>query len=66
MYLSTVVSTQEEVRLDEKNQNMLIQKIANLAGTGEDNVSYKKALIKLQENRIFDLKLYRFTIDMSH
>ena len=28
---------------------MLIQKIANLAGTGEDNVSYKKALIKLQE-----------------
>ena len=42
MYLSTVVSTQEEVRLDEKNQNMLIQKIANLAGTGEDNVSYKK------------------------
>lgn len=48
-YLSTVVSTQEEVRLDEKNQNMLIQKIANLAGTGEDNVSYKKALIKLQE-----------------
>ena len=45
MYLSTVVSTQEEVRLDEKNQNMLIQKIANLAGTGEDNVSYKKALI---------------------
>lgn len=49
MYLSTVVSTQEEVRLDEKNQNMLIQKIANLAGTGEDNVSYKKALRKLQE-----------------
>lgn len=49
MYLSTVVSTQEEVRLDEKNQNMLIQKIANLAGTGDDNVSYKKALIKLQE-----------------
>lgn len=49
MYLSTVVSTQEEVRLNEKNQNMLIQKIANLAGTGEDNVSYKKALIKLQE-----------------
>ena len=58
MYLSTVVSTQEEVRLDEKNQNMLIQKIANLAGTGEDNVSYKKALIKLQEKikSISDLK----------
>lgn len=49
MYLSTVVSTQQDVRLDEKNQNMLVQKIANLAGTGEDNVSYKKAVTKLQE-----------------
>lgn len=49
MYLSTVVSMQQEIRLDEKNQTMLIQKIANLAGTGEDNVSYKKALTKLQE-----------------
>ena len=53
MYTSTVVSMQEEVRLDDKNQNMLIQKIANLAGTGEDNVSYKKALTKLQ-NKIRD------------
>lgn len=49
MYLSTVVSMQEEVRLDEKDQNILVQKIANLAGTGEDNVSYKKALTRLQE-----------------
>lgn len=49
MYLSTVVSMQEEVRLNDKDQNILIQKIANLAGTGEDNVSYKKALTKLQD-----------------
>ena len=48
-YLSTVVSMQEEVRLNEKDQNILVQKIANLAGTGEDNVSYKKAITKLQE-----------------
>ena len=53
MYTSTVVSMQQEVRLDDKNQNMLIQRIANLAGTGEDNVSYKKALTKLQ-NKIRD------------
>lgn len=49
MYLSTVVSPQEEVRLKDKDQNILIQKIANLAGTGEDNVSYKKAIEKMQE-----------------
>lgn len=48
-YLSTVVSMQQEVRLEEKEQNLLIQKIANLVGTGEDNVSYKKALGKLQD-----------------
>lgn len=48
-YLSTVVSMQQEVRLEEKEKNLLIQKIANLAGTGEDNVSYKKALGKLQD-----------------
>lgn len=48
-YLSTVVSMQQEVRLEEKDQNILIQKIANLASSGEDNVSYKKAIQKLQE-----------------
>lgn len=49
MYTSTVVSMQEEVRLDDKNQNILIQKIANLAGTGDDNISFKKVIAKLQE-----------------
>lgn len=49
MYLSTVVSMQEEVRLNEKEKNMLIQKIANLAGTGEEKVSYQKALTRLQD-----------------
>ena len=53
MYTSTVVSMQEEVRLDDKNQNILIQKIANLAGSGDDKVSYKNALSKLQ-NKLRD------------
>lgn len=53
MYLSTVVSMQQEVRLEEKDQNALIQKIANIAGTGEDNVSYKKSMEKLQ-NKLRD------------
>ena len=50
-YLSTVVSSQQEVRLEEKDQNLLVQKIANLAGTGDDNISYKKAVTKL-DNKI--------------
>ena len=52
MYLSTVVSTQEEVRLDEKNQNMLIQKIANIAGTGNSNMSYNKAKDRLNKKQL--------------
>lgn len=49
MYLSTVVSMQESVRLEEQDQNSLVQKIANIAGTGKDNISYKKANEKLQK-----------------
>lgn len=46
-YLSTVVSMQQEVRLAEKEQIALVQKIANLAGTGDDNISYKKVVAVL-------------------
>ena len=49
MYLSTVVSMQQELKLDDKTQNVLVQKIANLAGTGDDSISYKKAMSKLQD-----------------
>ena len=52
-YLSTVVTSQQEVRLDEKDQNLLVQKIANLAGTGDDKISYKKAFTKL-DNKLKD------------
>ena len=38
---------QQEVKLDEKKQNSLIQKLSNIMLTGEDDVSYKKTLNKL-------------------
>ena len=38
-FLSTLAINQEEVKLEKSNQNILLQKIANLVGTGEDNVS---------------------------
>ena len=43
-------SNQQEVKLEKSEQNILIQKIANLVGTGEDNVSYKRAIDRI--NRI--------------
>lgn len=50
-FKSTFVSMQQEVKLDTQSQNALIQKIANIAGTGEDNISYKKAMEKLNKKQ---------------
>ncbi len=50
-FISTFVSMQQEVKLDTQSQNVLIQKIANIAGTGDDNVSYKKAIEKLSKKQ---------------
>ena len=52
MFLSTVVSMQEEVKLDKQEQNVLVQKLANLAGSGDDNLSYKKIIDKLNKMQI--------------
>ena len=42
--LSTVVASQNETRIDANMQNILIQKVANLAESGDEEVSYKKAV----------------------
>ena len=55
IFLSTLVSQQQEVRLDRQTQNFLIQKVANLAGTGDDNVSYKKAIEKLNKKQVEEI-----------
>ena len=47
IFLSTIVSYQNEVRLEKGEQNFLVQKIANLVGTGEDNVSYRIAMDRI-------------------
>ena len=52
LFLSTVVVSQQEVKLEKNQQNMLIQKIANLVGTGEDNVSYKRALDRINRRQL--------------
>lgn len=54
-FMSTFVSMQQEVKLDMQSQNVLIQKIANLAGTGDDNISYKKALEKLSKRQLEEI-----------
>ena len=52
MFTSTVVSMHDEVKLNKQEQSILVQKLANLAGTGDDNVSYKKLIDKLNKIQI--------------
>ncbi len=58
-FLSTIASMQQEVRLEKNSQNVLIQKMANIAGTGQDNVSYKKAVDKLYKKQLDEVGTYR-------
>ncbi len=58
-FLSTLVSMQQEVKLGKQEQNTLLQKLANLAGTGEDNVSYKKAMEKINKRQIEEIGTLR-------
>ncbi|MBO5005101.1 MAG: AAA family ATPase, partial [Clostridia bacterium] len=55
MFLSSIVSMQQEVKLNKQDQNIYIQKIVNLAGTGDDNVSYKKAIDKLNKKQLDEI-----------
>ena len=55
MFKSTLLSMQQEVKLDSQDQNILLQKLANLAGTGEDNLSYKKMIDKLNKKQLEEI-----------
>lgn len=55
MFLSSVVSMQQGVKLNKQDQNIYIQKIANLAGTGDDNISYKKTIDKLNKKQLDEI-----------
>ena len=50
-FLSTTLVEQKNVVLDSEEQNGLIQKIANLLSTGEENVSYKKTITQLSKRQ---------------
>ncbi len=55
LFLSTVVVNQQEVKLEKQQQNILIQKIANLVGTGENNVSFKRAMDRIDRRRLDEI-----------
>lgn len=46
LFNMSIVVHQNEVQLDEKSQNTLVQKSTNIILTGEDDISYQKVLRK--------------------
>lgn len=54
-FSSIVVSYQNEVELDSQTQNVLLQKIANTSSTGADNVSFKKAIDRLNKKQLEEI-----------
>ena len=55
MFYSCLVSMQQEVKLDKNVQNAMLQKVANLAGTGDDSISYKKAQDKINKKQVEEI-----------
>ena len=55
IFNSSVITKQAEVKLDEKSQNNIIQKISNILGTGEDNISYSKIVTKLKKKMMDEI-----------
>ncbi len=52
MFFSTTLIEQKAVVLDNSEQSILTQKIANILSTGEENISYKKTMEKLNKKII--------------
>ena len=55
LFLSTVGMLQSEIKLEKNNQNILVQKLANLASTGDDNVSYKRAIERINRRHLDEI-----------
>ena len=59
---SSVLSEQKEIILNPADRRNIIQKISNMVSTGEDNVSYKKTMDKLNKKYIEEVGTDR-TVD---
>lgn len=52
LFLSTLAINQSEVKLESQAQNFLIQKIANLAQTGDDSISFKRVIDRINRRQL--------------
>lgn len=55
LFLSTLAINQNEIKLENKEQNILIQKIANLAQTGDDSTSFKRVIDRINRRQLDEI-----------
>ncbi len=61
LFYSTAVVQQDETQLDQQQQNNIIQKISNLISTGNDDISYKKTIEKLNKKLLDEVGTQKTT-----
>jgi len=57
--IKTAIVSQTETKLEKNDQNILLQKISNLVSTGDDTISYKKAIEKLSKKQMLEVGTQR-------
>lgn len=50
-FYSTAITEQEGVKLSRSSQNSIVQKISNLVSSGDDSISFKKSLDKINRSQ---------------
>ena len=55
LFLSTIAINQNEIILEKDKQDVLIQKIANMIGTGTDNTSFKLAIDRINRRQLNEI-----------
>lgn len=60
-FKNTVITPQAEVRISKQGQSSLIQKISNIIGTGDENLSYKKVMDKIFKRSLEEVGTERST-----
>lgn len=55
LFLNSTAIGQKEVEIDKSSQSSIIQKISNLATTGDDSISFQKAMDKLKQRQLDEI-----------
>ena len=51
IFYNTAITEQEGIKLSKSSQNSIVQKISNLISSGDDNISFKKSLDKINKRQ---------------